>query len=75
MKDVKSKLSTANGTRQAEYGALVNRKLRARYSLSEELAILRKREEAPEEFAAYNAFAEACKAEAKRELFGEEVVL
>lgn len=73
MRDVKRKLSIANGTLSAEYGALVNKKIRTRYSLSEELAILRKRDEAPDDFAAYNAFAEACKKEAKREIFGEEV--
>jgi hypothetical protein len=66
------KLSYANGTLEKEYGAYVNRLLRTRYSLSEELSLLRKREETPEEFAAYNAYAEACKARAREALFGKE---
>ena len=73
MKDTAKRLSQANGTLTAEYGEAVNRLIRKRYSLSAELAILRKRDEEPEEFAAYNAFAEACKEEARAEFFGEEV--
>ena len=58
-------LAKANGVLDKEYGALVNRLLRERYSLSEELAILRRREEDPDAFAEYNRFAEACKAKAR----------
>ncbi len=65
-------LAHKNGTAEEEYGALVNRLLRERYSLSEELALLRRREETPEEFAAYNAYAEACKQKARATVFGEE---
>lgn len=65
-------LSRANATEEKEYGARVNRLLRQKYSLSEELAILRRREDDPAAFAAYNAFAEACKQKAKAEFFGEE---
>lgn len=65
-------LARKNDTLEKEYGALVNRLLRERYSLSEELSLLRKREETPEEFAAYNAYAEACKARAREALFGKE---
>lgn len=60
----------AKGTTAKVYGKLVTDKIRARYSLSEELAILRQRDEKPEEFAAYNAYAEQCKAEAKAEMGG-----
>ena len=60
----------AEGTRAKVYGKLVTDKIRLRYSLSEELAILRQRDEKPEEFAAYNAYAEQCKAEAKAEMGG-----
>ena len=66
-------LSMKNGTLSKEYATRVNQKIRARYSLSEELSILRKRDAAPEEFAAYNLFAEGCKQEARREIYGEEV--
>lgn len=54
---------------QEAYETKVNELIRRRYSVSQELAILRQREAKPEEFAAYNAYAEACKAEA-RELLG-----
>ena len=65
-------ITRANGTENEEYGALVNRLLRERYSLSEELSILRRREEAPALFAAYNDYAEECKRQARATLFGEE---
>ncbi len=65
-------LAKLNGTLEEEYGALVTRKLRTRYSLSDELALQRKRERDPEGFAAYDAFAEACKEEARKEVYGEE---
>lgn len=42
--------------------------LREKYSLNQELAILRQRDEKPEEYAAYNEYAEACKTKAKIEL-------
>lgn len=52
----------------ASYPSLVDRKIRTRYTVSDELAILRQRDSKPEEYAEYNAFCEACKAEAKTEL-------
>ena len=51
-----------------DYPQLVENKIRTRYSVSAELAILRQRDTKPEEFAEYNAFCELCKAEAKTEL-------
>ena len=50
------------------YPQLVENKIRTKYSVSAELAILRQRNSKPEEFAEYNAFCELCKAEAKTEL-------
>ena len=47
------------------YGELVDRYIREKYSLSAELSILRQRDTKPEEFAEYNAYAEQCKAKAK----------
>lgn len=72
MTKTERKLAQLNGTLEKEYGASVSRKIRARYSLSEELAVQRKRDRDPESFAAYDAFAEACKREARAEIFGEE---
>ena len=53
---------------RAAYEAEVERLIRRRYTVSQELALLRQRESKPEEFAEYDAYAEACKAEARAEL-------
>lgn len=47
-----------------DYGETVNGLIRRKYTLSEELAILRQRGTKAEEFEAYNAYAESCKEEA-----------
>ena len=44
------------------YESKVTKKIRAKYSVNQELAILRQRDTKPDEFAAYNAYAEQCKA-------------
>lgn len=62
------KLAEKNGTLTKRYGELVNNRIRERYSISEELAILRQRDTKPEEFAEFNAYVEQCKAAAKAEL-------
>ena len=51
-----------------EYKESVERLIRERYSVADELGILRQRDTKPEEFAEYNAFAEACKAKARAEI-------
>lgn len=68
MEAYKIRLAQLNGTTERLYPLLVDEKIRARYSLSAELSILRQRDEKPEEFAEYYAYAEQCKAEAKAEL-------
>ncbi len=50
------------------YENLIVKKIRQRYSVNEELAILRQRDEKPDEFAEYNAYVEECKAAVKEEL-------
>ena len=50
------------------YEAEIIRKIRKRYCVNRELAILRQRDTKPDEFAEYNAFVEQCKAEVKEEL-------
>lgn len=52
----------------AEYADEVERLIRERYSVSAELAILRQQADKPDEYAAYYAFAEQCKAQAKENL-------
>ena len=50
---------------QAAYENAVNALIREKYTLSQELAILRQRDSKPEEYNAYNAYCEMCKIEAK----------
>lgn len=50
---------------QEQYENYVNALIREKYTLSQELAILRQRDTKPEEYAAYNAYCEDCKAQAK----------
>lgn len=49
----------------AQYAERVNDLIRERYSISQELAILRQRDTKPQEFAEYNAYAEECKRKAR----------
>lgn len=51
-----------------DYPQLVEKKIRTKYSVSAELAILRQRDTKPEEFTEYNTYCEQCKAQAKTEL-------
>lgn len=53
---------------EEDYGNQVNDLIRRRYSLSEELGILRQKDEKPDEYRAYFAFCEECKANANLEL-------
>ena len=50
------------------YESMIIRKIRKRYTVNQELAILRQRDTKPDEFSEYNAFVEQCKEEAKEEL-------
>lgn len=56
--------------KQEKYESLVEKYIRQKYTLSQELAILRQRDTKPSEFEAYNAYAEKCKAQAKLEIYG-----
>lgn len=47
------------------YAQLVSEYIREKYSIDDELAILRQKDEKPEEYAAYYAYAEECKARAR----------
>lgn len=50
---------------EISYKEQVVNKIRERYSVDDELAILRQRDTKPDEFEAYNAYAESCKEEAR----------
>lgn len=56
---------TETSTVPMDYGETVNGLIRRKYTLSEELAILRQRDTKAEEFEVYNAYAESCKEEAR----------
>lgn len=55
-----------------EYKTTIDKLIRQRYSISDEIAILRQRDSKPEEYAEYNAYCEECKAQAKSELANKE---
>lgn len=48
--------------------------VREEYSVDDELAILRQRDTKVDEFNAYNTFVEECKQQARREIYGDELV-
>lgn len=56
---------------ERRYEERVNELIRRKYSLSEELSLLRQRYVKSDEFAAYNSYAEECKAKAKEERDGD----
>jgi hypothetical protein len=51
---------------QPEYKERIIARIRAVYSIDDEIAILRQRDTKPEEFAEYNAFVERIKAEERK---------
>lgn len=62
------KLAKKNGAVTEAYESEIVNHIRKKYSLNQELAILRQRDSKTEEFAEYNAFVENCKAEVKAEM-------
>ena len=64
------KLVLKNISKDRLYPNLVSRLIRERYSIDDEMAILRQRDTKPEEYEAYNVYCEECKARAKREIYG-----
>ena len=63
------KLVLKNISKDRLYPNLVSRLIRERYSIDDEMAILTQRDTKPEEYEAYNAFCEECKARAKVEIY------
>ena len=51
-----------------KYEDLIISKIREKYTIDQELAILRQRDTKPQEFAEYDAYVEQCKLEAKQEV-------
>lgn len=58
-------LAKKNGTEERLKRRMVDERIGQRYPISEQIALLRQKEEKPEEYAAFYAYAEACKAEVK----------
>ena len=50
------------------YDELVNDEIRKRYTASQEFAILRQRDEKPDEYSAYYEYCEQCKAYVKEQI-------
>lgn len=64
--EIEANIAKTEARKEAEaYGNSVEKLIREKYSLNDELAILRQRDTKPEEFAEYNAFVEECKAKVK----------
>lgn len=57
------------------YEALVSKLIRANYSLDDELALLRQKEEKAEEYQTYYQFAESCKSQARTYIAERESAL
>lgn len=55
---------------RAEYESKVNELIRAKYSVSQEFAIMRQQADKPDEYAEYYAYCEQCKQTAKAEIYG-----
>ena len=63
------KLVLKNISKDRLYPNLVSRLIRERYSVDDEMAILRQKDTKPEEWETYNTFCEECKAKAKAEIY------
>lgn len=72
MTEIERNLAELNGTQADLYAEEVEHLIRRRYSLSNELALQRQKDKKPEEWEAYNAYCEECKAEARALVYGEE---
>ena len=59
------KLAILNGKEQLVYEELIIKLIREKYSINQELAILRQRDYKPDEYEIYNNFVEGCKEQAK----------
>ena len=59
--------------KQEDYEQTVNRLIRSKYTLSQELAIIRQQSTKSEEYQAYFDYCEECKAKARAEVYGNEI--
>lgn len=59
------KLAILNGKEQLIYEEMIIKLIREKYTINQELAILRQRDTKPDEYNVYNNYAEGCKAQVK----------
>lgn len=71
MTEAQRKMMELTGTQDKIYGQRVSELVRAKYSVDDELAIQRQRDEKAEAFAEYYEFVEDCKDQAYLEIYGE----
>ena len=64
----KIKMANKLGTLNQERADEINRRIRLKYTMSDELAILRQRDIKPLEFEEYNQYVERVKSDVKREI-------
>ena len=67
--DYKKPIVEIEKEKAEQYPILVEQYIREKYSLSDELAILRQRDTKPSEFIEYDIYAETCKTRAKEQIF------
>ena len=68
MNNLLKKLIEGTEVEKKEYEALVVSYIREKYSINDELSIIRQRDSKPDEFNEYNNYIEECKAKAKEKL-------
>lgn len=65
------KIAELNGVLDKLYSREIVNKIRLKYEVEDELAILRQRDVKPAEYAAYNEYVEQCKRETKAEFIAK----
>lgn len=68
MNNLIKKLIEGTEVEKQEYEALIVSYIRERYSINDELSIIRQRDSKPDEFAEYNRYVEECKVRAKESI-------
>lgn len=68
MNNLIKKLIEGTEVEKQEYEALIVSYIRERYSINDELSIIRQRDSKPDEFAEYNRYVEDCKVRAKESI-------
>lgn len=73
LSEIQIKLAKLSGVEEEVRGQEISERIHQKYPLSAQLAVQRQREQKPEEFAEYNAYCEAVKAQVKAQFAAVEV--